>query len=156
MSSTHRLLGRIFAISSVALAAAACGAAKSDEPQHPVATHETHSGNAAEVSEGAALYVTNCAGCHGPAGRGTEKAPAVVGEGALPRNPGPKSKIRKTQFVTAKDVFDFIRTTMPANDPGSLSDDTYYAILAFDLKMNQVDLQGKKVDPTTVSTIRLH
>lgn len=156
MSSHTTHLGRSLAILSVVIASAACGAAKSDEPQHPVATHETHSGSVAEVSEGAALYVTNCAGCHGPSGRGTEKVPAVVGEGALPQNPGPKSKIRHTQFNTAKDVFDFIRTTMPADKPGSLSDDTYYAILAFDLKLNKVDLQGRKVDPTTVGLIRLH
>lgn len=153
---SHRHLGRSLAILSATIALAACGAAKSDEPQHPVATNETHSGSVAEVSEGAALYVTNCAGCHGPAGRGTEKVPAVVGEGALPMNPGPKSQIRKTQFATAKDLFDFVRTTMPADKPGSLSDDTYYAIIAFDLKMNKVDLQGKKVDPTTVASIRLH
>ncbi len=145
----------LLAIASAAVVLSACGAANSDQPQHPVATAETHQGNFTEVTEGSAAYVANCAGCHGPTGRGTEKVPAVVGNDALPVNPGPKSKVRHTQFNTAKDVFDFIRTTMPANKPGSLSDDTYYAILAFDLKLNGVDLQGKKVDPTTVSTIRL-
>jgi cytochrome c len=145
-------------IGCVALAvsfAAACGAAKSDEPQHPSATHETHQANVTEVSEGAALYATNCSGCHGATGKGTAVVPAVVGENALPLAPGPKSQVRKTEFRTAKDVFDFIRTTMPANKPGSLSDNTYYAILAYDLKLNGIDLQGMKVDPTTVGMIRL-
>lgn len=142
----------------VGLAAAllvGCGAAKAQEPQHPNPDDESHKGNTAEITEGGALYVANCAKCHGPAGRGGDDVPAVVGDDALPLNPGPKSKIRKGQFVTAKDVFDFIRVNMPRDKPGTLSENQYYAILAFDLKLNGVDLQGKKVDPTTVSTIRL-
>ena len=154
----HRCMNTLLRIAPLTVAAvfaAACGAAKSDQPQHPSATHETHQANVGEVSEGAALYTTNCAGCHGAAGKGTAVVPAVVGENALPLSPGPKLQVRKTEFRTAKDVFDFIRTTMPANKPGSLSDDTYYAILAFNLKLNGVDLHGMKVDPTTVAQIRL-
>ena len=133
----------------------ACGSANSTEPQHPNPNDESHKGNTVEVTEGSANYVSQCAKCHGPTGRGTNEAPAVVGEGALPLHPSPSAKLRKTDFVTAKDVFDFIKTNMPGNAPGSLSDDQYYEILAFDLKANGVDLQNKKVDPTTVSTIRL-
>lgn len=138
-----------------AILAGGCGSANSNEPQHPDPNHESHKGNTAEVAEGAPNYVSQCAKCHGPAGRGTNEAPAVVGEGALPLNPPPEAKLRTGQFVTAKDVFDFIKTNMPKGDPGSLSDDQYYAILAFALKANGVDLQDKKVDPTTVGTIRL-
>jgi hypothetical protein len=39
----------------------------------------------------------------------------------------------------------FVATKMPANKPGSLTADEYYAILAFDLKANGVDV---KIDPT--------
>ena len=159
--SIHRLVPRNFGAAGVlglaiaAASVAACGAAKSDEPQHPVASAEVHKGSVAETTEGSALYVANCAGCHGPTGRGTSEVPAVVGDDALPQNPGPKSKVRHTQFNTAQDIFEFVRTTMPASKPGSLSDDSYYAIVTFALKLNGVDLQGKKVDPVTAPTIRL-
>jgi cytochrome c len=134
---------------------AACGAANADKPQNPDPQDESHQGNTAEITEGGTLYAANCAKCHGPTGAGTDEVPAVVGDNALPLDPGPKSKIRKAQFVTAKDVFDFIKTSMPQDNPGSLSDNQYYAIVAFDLKLNGVDLQGKMVDPTTAPTIRL-
>ncbi len=133
----------------------ACGAAHADEPQDPNPEGPSHKHNTAEVSEGGADYVAQCAKCHGATGRGTKDGPAVVGEGALPLNPPPGAKLRTSKFETAADVFDFMKAHMPADKPGSLSDNQYYAILAFDLKLNGVDLENKKVDPTTASTIRL-
>jgi cytochrome c len=150
-SPTAGLLGCVAAL----LLVPACGAADADEPQHPNPHHESHKGNTAEVLEGGPLYVANCAECHGPAGRGTDTVPAVVGDDALPLNPGPKSKKRTAQFTTAKDVFDFIKVNMPADEPGSMSDDQYYAILAFALKLNGVNLTDHKVDPTTAPLIKL-
>jgi hypothetical protein len=50
----------------------------------------------------------------------------------------------------------FVATKMPANKPGSLTADEYYAILAFDLKANGVDATAKKIDPTTAAQIKLH
>jgi len=60
------------------------------------------------------------------------------------------------QFHTAADVFGFVKANMPGDAPGSLSDEQYAAIMAFDLKANGVDLTGKTVDATTAPTIVLH
>lgn len=108
-----------------------------------------------QAAEGAKLYAKHCAKCHGDAGQG-KKGPPVVGKDALPLDPPAKAKVRKTQFHTAQDVAAFVATKMPANKPGSLTTDEYYAILAFDLKANGVDVSGKKIDPTTAAQIKLH
>jgi S-disulfanyl-L-cysteine oxidoreductase SoxD len=109
-----------------------------------------------QVADGQKLYGKHCAKCHGDAGQGGKKAPPVVGKDALPLDPPATAKVRKTQFHTAQDVAAFVATKMPANKPGSLTADEYYAILAFDLKANGVDVTGKKIDPTTAAQIKLH
>ena len=109
-----------------------------------------------QVAQGQKLFAKHCAKCHGKAGEGTKKAPPVVGKDALPLDPRPTAKVRKTQFHTAQDVAEFVAAKMPANKPGSLKTDEYYDILAFDLKANGVDVTGKKIDPQTAAEIKLH
>ncbi len=108
-----------------------------------------------QAAEGAKLYAKHCAKCHGDAGQG-KKGPPLVGKQALPLDPPPGAKIRKTQFHTAADVAAFVSAKMPANKPGSLKPDEYYAILAFDLKANGVDVSNQKLDATTAAAIKLH
>jgi cytochrome c len=110
----------------------------------------------AQVAEGAKLYAKHCAKCHGKNGEGTKKAPPVVGNQALPLDPPSGAKTRKSQFHTAQDVAEFVSTKMPANKPGSLKPEEYYAILAFDLKANGVDVSKQKIDATTAAAIKLH
>jgi len=109
-----------------------------------------------QADDGGKLYGKYCAKCHGDAGQGTAKAPAVVGKTALPLDPPTGAKVRKTQFHTAQDVAAFVAAKMPANKPGSLTIEQYYAILAFDLKANGVDVSHQKIDPTTAAAIKLH
>ena len=45
---------------------------------------------------------------------------------------------------------------MPPKKAGSLTDEQYAAILAFDLKANGIDMTGTTVDPTTAPTFVLH
>jgi cytochrome c len=132
---------RIGTLTTILLAGALAGGARADE---------------AQAAQGAKLFAEHCAKCHGDAGQGTKKAPPVVGKDALPLDPRPTAKVRKTQFHTAQDVAAFVATKMPANKPGSLIAEQYYAILAFDLKANGVDVSTKKIDPTTAAEMKLH
>jgi cytochrome c len=109
-----------------------------------------------QATEGEKLYGKHCAKCHGDAGQGSKKAPPIVGKDALPLDPRPGAKLRKTQFHTAQDVAEFVAKKMPANKPGSLSAEQYYEILAFDLKANGVDVKGKTIDPKSAADIKLH
>jgi hypothetical protein len=110
----------------------------------------------AQAEAGGPLYGQFCAKCHGDSGQGTDQGPPVVGPNALPLDPRPTAQYRKTQFRTAKDVFDFVGANMPPKGPKPTLDQ-YLAILAFDLKANGVDLAGKPpLTPDTLSAIVIH
>jgi cytochrome c5 len=111
---------------------------------------------ASQAAAGQELYGKHCAECHGAHGN-DGKAPPVVGfdKGALPLDPPAAAKFRKTQFKTVADVADFVVKSMPPKAPGSLSADEYYAILAFDLKANGIDLGKKKLDGAVAPTLEI-
>lgn len=110
----------------------------------------------AQAARGGELYGKHCAGCHGAGGEGNDKAPPVVGKAALPLDPPATAKYRKSQFHTARDVYDFTKANMPAKNPGSLAEDEYLAIIAFDLQANGVDLTGKTITPDSLAAMVLH
>jgi cytochrome c len=154
--------------------AAACGGSQMPEPESapgaseaesppaeggeaPIAGGEAPQTFAEQVSAGQELYGEHCASCHGDSGQGTKDAPPLVGldTGALPLDPPATAKHRKTQFKTVADVADFAVKNMPAKAPGSLSEEQYWAILAFDLKANGIDLGDKKLDATVAPTLEI-
>ena len=102
------------------------------------------------------LFAANCAKCHGDSGQGTAKAPRVVGlkEGALPVDPPADRKVRRMRFVTVADVADFVVHNMPPGKAGSLTEDEYWAILAFDLHANGINLD-RKLTPTDARTLTI-
>jgi len=128
----------------------ACGAsdAKSADSEPSPATF------AEQVTRGADEYGEHCAKCHGSSGEGSAQAPAVVGPKALPLDPPSTAKVRKSQFVTVADVAQFVVQNMPGDAPGSLSADEYYAILAFDLHANGIDLD-KKLDGAVAASLTI-
>ncbi len=122
-------------------------------------SHDSHSRSMAapatfteQVALGATLYAEHCAKCHGDNGEGDE-GPRVVGlaQGALPLDPPPSRKVRKTRFVTVADVAEFAVANMPPKKAGTLSTEEYLAVLAFDLKANGIDL-GR--EPLTMAKAR--
>jgi len=92
---------------------------------------------AEQASKGQEVYSAHCAVCHGADGHGGKvpeafggyagmKAPPVVGKGALPN------------METAENVYTFLKQHMPLQKPGSLSDEEYLNIVAFDVKANNL------------------
>jgi mono/diheme cytochrome c family protein len=154
-----RYLDAIYVGSMLALTAA-CGGARPAEGAADASKTGTEptapapSTFAEQVTLGQALYTTNCAQCHGASGEGTD-APRLVGldKGALPLEPPPGAKFRKTQFKTVMDVADFVVANMPPNKAGTLSTEEYFSVLAFDLKANGIDLGEKKLDAGLAKTL---
>jgi cytochrome c len=109
-----------------------------------------------QVALGQQLYGANCASCHGDSGQGSASAPPVVGidKGALPLDPPASAKYRKTQFKTVADIAAFVVKNMPPKAPGSLSEEQYWSILAFDLKANGIQLD-KKLDGALAATLNV-
>ena len=60
--------------------------------------------------------------------------------GALPLSPPEGSRLRTGQFETVGDVAAFVVKTMPPGDAGALPEADYWAIMAFDLKANGIEL----------------
>jgi mono/diheme cytochrome c family protein len=108
-----------------------------------------------QVALGQKVYGQQCAECHGNAGQG-DKGPRLVGlkEGALPLDPPADRQFRKTRFVTVADVADFAVHNMPPKKGGSLTGDEYWAIVAFDLHANGIDLD-KKLTPEVAQTLTI-
>ena len=80
-----------------------------------------------QAQRGSGSYASNCAACHGTQLTGGESAPALTGGEFLSSWNG----------LTVADLFDRIRTTMPADRPGRVTREQNADILAYMLSMNQ-------------------
>jgi S-disulfanyl-L-cysteine oxidoreductase SoxD len=80
-----------------------------------------------QAAQGKALFADKCATCHGADLNGGEMAPPLVGGIFMGDWAG----------QSAGDLFTRIHTTMPANDPGSLSNAQASQVLAYILSVNQ-------------------
>src|SRR5271170_6825101 len=80
-----------------------------------------------QAKRGGALYANACASCHGAALNGGESAPPLTGGEFFSNWNG----------LTVGDLFERIRVSMPADNPGKLTREQDADILAFMLSMNQ-------------------
>jgi S-disulfanyl-L-cysteine oxidoreductase SoxD len=149
MSMQYRAAPWLF--SSLVLATG-CGGTPPDAKSGENAAPPTNF--AEQVTRGADVFGARCSKCHGNSGEGTADAPAVVGAAALPLDPPSGAKVRKSQFVTVADVADFVVSNMPPDAPGSLSTDDYFAVLAFDLKANGIELD-QKLDAAVAASLTI-
>ncbi len=126
------------------------------EPPKPNEAEMQAAALAEQYGTGKEVYAKACASCHGDAGEGNPKNPALIGEKALPEKATfAKAKLRKkVAFKTAKDVFDFIKAKMPIDKPGTLSEDEYLAVEAWFLNENKVALD-KKLEVAGLEMIKL-
>jgi cytochrome c len=147
---------------------------------HPsaLASHSPTTDASDQATHGAEVYSEHCITCHGDRGQGLTLewrltwdpehqncnrpnchglnhppegfylpnmyAPAIVGPDAL------------EEFQTAQDLFGFISTRMPFQEPGVLSQEDYWALAAFLLRQNGVALPGADLGAGNASRILLH
>ena len=80
-----------------------------------------------QAKRGAELYANQCASCHGLALTGGESAPALTGGDFM----------SNWNQLTLGDLFDRIRTTMPADKPGTLTRAQTASVLAHILNVGE-------------------
>lgn len=80
-----------------------------------------------QAQRGSSQYAAQCASCHGSDLTGADSAPPLQG-GEFSSN---------WNGLTLGDLFERIRTSMPANNPGKLGRDQCAEIVAFILSVNQ-------------------
>ena len=89
-----------------------------------------------QADRGAGVYAQRCGACHGAALNGTGEAPALIGG----------EFISHWDTMSVGDLYDRVRTTMPQNDPQSLTREEYADVLAFLLKTNGFPAGGQALD----------
>ncbi len=108
------------------------------------------SGNAAA---GEAIYQRKCAACHGAEGQQGINTPLVGGQVGIAELP--KVRTLGSYWPYATTLFDYIRRTMPYPEPGSLSTDEVYALVAYLLVQNGILEAEVKLDAEGLSNIQL-
>ena len=89
----------------------------------------------AQAKRGEGAYSANCASCHGDQLTGGEMAPPLAGGEFMSNWNG----------LTVGDLFDRIRTTMPASRPGSLSREVNADVVAYILAFNKFPAGDKEL-----------
>ncbi len=107
------------------------------------------------VEDGAALFASACAACHGERGE-KPVIPAlrlVGGRGTL-ATPGAAQTVG-SYWPYATTLFDYIRRAMPFNAPESLTADQVYAVTAYVLRLNGVVPDGAVLDAGTLPKVQM-
>ncbi len=100
-----------------------------------------------QVAAGQQVYTNACAGCHGARGEGagpnSDEAPLVVGPRAL------------RGYRDAQDLYDYVSDSMPQDQPGSLTSDQYWSVLAWLFDQNGISGPGDPLNSATASSVSL-
>ena len=113
------------------------------------------------VPEGAALYATQCASCHGKSGEGVAPAfPALIGRDTAAENFRFALNPKLTHTIGnywpyATTVFDYVKRAMPLASPGSLTDNQVYALTAYLLAANAVIADTTTLDAATLRLVKM-
>jgi mono/diheme cytochrome c family protein len=129
---------------SAAIYAASVGAALSAAPDQSSSGRTIWSGvfNADQAKRGEASAGRNCAKCHNADLAGGQDGPALVGAEVLKAWDG----------MTVGELFDRVRTTMPADAPRSLSPQETADLVAFVLSLNTCPA-GEKELPSEMDVL---
>jgi cytochrome c len=107
------------------------------------------------VRQGEAIYMQQCAACHGEFGESAGRWPIISGGAGTLASHDPVKSVG-SYWPYASTVMDYIRRAMPFGNAQSLSNDELYAVTAYVLFLNDVIKdENFELDAKTFKTIRL-
>jgi cytochrome c len=110
---------------------------------------------AGSVAQGAAVYASKCAACHGEAGQ-KPLDPSLALTGGMGSLATPRAvQTVGSYWPYATTLFDYIRRAMPFSAPRSLTADQVYAVTAYVLWLNGIVADGTVLDANTLAAIRM-
>ena len=104
--------------------------------------------------DGAVLYQSLCAACHGARGEGVGDFPALVGGRGTVQSANPILTVG-SYWPYATTLWDYIRRAMPYFTPGVLTANQVYALTAFILQMNEVIPANLMLTETTLPPVMM-
>lgn len=106
------------------------------------------------AKEGAELFASKCAVCHGESGEGSLMAPRLVGGQGTLKSPQPVLTVG-SYWAFATSVYDFIGKAMPRGQEGSLKPNQVYALTAFILYKNEIIKDTDVLDAKTLPALKM-
>ena len=104
------------------------------------------------VSDGAEVYVQQCAACHGTFGEGADRYPKLVGGSLKGERPEPTVG---SYWPFATTLFDYINRAMPFPSPHALNADQVYAMTAYILNLNDIVGNDFVADPDSLPKVKM-
>ena len=105
------------------------------------------------AAEGKLVYERFCGSCHGTNGLGgSGEELAGAKHGLTEANP---DKTIGTYWPTATTLYDFIRRSMPPDNPGSLSNEQIYAVCAFLLHINGIIPESAEMNAAALPQVKM-
>lgn len=112
-----------------------------------VAATTAHGGyTAAQANDGARVFSNHCAQCHGYELQG-QTGPALSGKDF--------ATLLQYSNMSTTQLYEFISTLMPKDDPGSLSTQQYLDVLAFILSKNGYPAGDEALSQSSLGNIKL-
>lgn len=108
--------------------------------------------------DGAVIYASRCAGCHGATGREGPADPLVGREPHVGFPFGRDPTLVRTignYWPYATTIYDYLYRAMPLNAPGSLAPDDVYSLVAYLLWRNEIIADTALIDARTLPRIAM-
>src|SRR6266567_636048 len=103
--------------------------------------------------QGKDVYASKCAKCHGGQGQGGDEGPLAGGQGTL-RGPKPLKTVG-SYWPYATTLFDYTSRAMPFKQPGTLTHNQVYALVAFVLQLNGIVGENAVMDAKTLPQVKM-
>jgi S-disulfanyl-L-cysteine oxidoreductase SoxD len=104
-------------------------------------------------ADGAKLFASTCAVCHGDHGQGGIAPRLVGGIGTLATAHPIKTVGSYWPYATT--IFDYVRRAMPFTSPESLTNDQVYALVAYLLDQNGIVPSSAVMNATTLPAVKM-
>jgi cytochrome c len=106
------------------------------------------------VEKGEAIYMEQCAACHGEFGEGVGRFPVLMGGYGTLTSSDPNKTVG-SYWPYATTLFDYIRRAMPYGNAQSLSTDEVYSVSAYVLFINDILKKEATLNAKSLATVKM-